>query len=202
MGLSDPPVPSETPDLEFLFTNSKGQVIFTNQAFLKGLGDHFAYTVKGESLKTILPVDDSSFHELLEMVKQRNHIANLSVPFRRETENPIKANCFAVATWDVGGGFIGMDLVCDPSPREHENEKQSSLIGGTLFESWGHIATGFLCAAVSYLLYTWTIWQGTYQVAPTANVDILSLVINVLYVMFYVLVAMGLFRHYYIIKAP
>lgn len=159
MGLSDPPVPSETPDLEFLFTNSKGQVIFTNQAFLKGLGDHFAYTVKGESLKTILPVDDSSFHELLEMV-------------------------------------------CDPSSREHENEKESSLISGTLFESWGHIATGFLCAAVSDLLYTWTIWQGTYQVAPTANVDILSLVINVLYVMFYVLVAMGLFRHYYIIKAP
>ncbi len=37
-----------------------------------------------------------------------------------------------------------------------------ALIGGTLFNSWGLIALGFLCAAVSDFFYVLTIWQGTY----------------------------------------
>jgi len=76
------------------------------------------------------------------------------------------------------------------------------LMGGTLFGSWGHIATGLLCVAGSDLLYTWTLWQGTYQVAPTETVDFTSLTINVLYVMSYVLIALGLFRHYYMTESP
>lgn len=68
------------------------------------------------------------------------------------------------------------------------------LIGGTLFSSWGLIALGFLCAAVSDLFYALTIWQGTYQVNPAEGVDLGSFTIDILYVAFYVLVTIGLYR--------
>lgn len=68
------------------------------------------------------------------------------------------------------------------------------LIGGTLFSSWGLIAVGFLCAAISDLLYAWTVWQGTFQVNPAEGVDLVSFTINLLYIAFYVFAAMGLYR--------
>ena len=68
------------------------------------------------------------------------------------------------------------------------------LIGGTLFSSWGLISFGFVCAAVSDLLYAMTLWQGIYQVSPVEGVDFVSFVINLLYVAFYAFVALGLYR--------
>lgn len=75
------------------------------------------------------------------------------------------------------------------------------LLGGTLFNSWGLIALGFLCAAVSDLLYAWTIWQGTFLVNPAEGFDIGSFIINLLYVAFYVLVAIGLHKQASMVNA-
>ncbi len=68
------------------------------------------------------------------------------------------------------------------------------LIGGTLFRSWGLVALGLFCAAVSDLLYTWAIWQGTFEVNPAGGTNFGSAMINVLYAAFYLFVAVGLFR--------
>lgn len=68
------------------------------------------------------------------------------------------------------------------------------LIGGTLFSSWGIIALGFLCVAVSDLLYAWAIWQGTFQANPAEGTDLGSFTINLLYVASYMFVAIGLYR--------
>lgn len=68
------------------------------------------------------------------------------------------------------------------------------LIGGTLFSTWGLIGLGFLCAAVSDLFYPLTVWWGTYQVNPAEGVDLVSFTIDILYVVFYVLVAIGIYR--------
>jgi hypothetical protein len=68
------------------------------------------------------------------------------------------------------------------------------LIGGTLFSSWGMIALGFLCAAVSDLFYAWAVWQGTFEANPAAGMQLGSFVINWLYVLFYLFVAIGLYR--------
>ena len=75
------------------------------------------------------------------------------------------------------------------------------LIGGVLFSSWGLIAVGFLFAAISDLIYAWTVWQGTYHVIPTLGIDISSFITNLLYVAFYVLVAIGLFKQASMVKA-
>jgi hypothetical protein len=66
------------------------------------------------------------------------------------------------------------------------------LIGGTLFNSWGIIALGFFCAIASDLLYALAVWQGTFHANPAEGVDLGSFTINLLYVAFYVLVAIGL----------
>jgi hypothetical protein len=68
------------------------------------------------------------------------------------------------------------------------------LSGGTLLSSWRLIASGFLFAAISDLLYGLTIWQGTYQTNPAEGIDLPGLIINMSYVAFYVLVALGLYQ--------
>ena len=68
------------------------------------------------------------------------------------------------------------------------------LSGGTLFGPWRLITIGFLLAAVSDLLYGFTVWQGTYVSDPSNGIDPLSLIINISYVAFYVLVALGLYQ--------
>jgi len=68
------------------------------------------------------------------------------------------------------------------------------LLGGTLFNSWGLIALGFLFASISDLLYAWTVWQGTFQVNPATSFDPGSFIVNLLYVAFYVFVAIGLHK--------
>jgi hypothetical protein len=75
------------------------------------------------------------------------------------------------------------------------------LIGGVLFSSWGLIALGFLFVSVSDLLYAWSVWQGTYQVNPVQGFDILSFIINTLYVTSYVLVAAGVYKQARMLKA-
>ncbi len=75
------------------------------------------------------------------------------------------------------------------------------LLGGTLFNSWGLIALGFLCAAISDLLYAWTIWQGTFQVNPATGFDPGSFIVNLLYVAFYVFVAIGLHKQASMVNA-
>ena len=82
---------------------------------------------------------------------------------------------------DLIVGFLALYLV-------------QTLIGGTLFGSWGMIALGFFCAAASDLLYALAVWQGTFQVNPAEGVDLGSFTINLLYVAFYVFVALGLHR--------
>lgn len=75
------------------------------------------------------------------------------------------------------------------------------LVGGVLFSSWGMIALGFLFVSVSDLLYAWSLWQGTYQVNPVQGFDILSFIINILYVASYVLVAAGVYKQARMLKA-
>jgi hypothetical protein len=68
------------------------------------------------------------------------------------------------------------------------------LSGGTLFGPWRLIAGGFLFVAISDLLYGLTLWQGTYQINPAEAIDPLSLIINMSYVAFYVLMAWGVYQ--------
>lgn len=56
------------------------------------------------------------------------------------------------------------------------------------------IALGFLCAAASDLMYAWAVWQGTFESNPAGNMDLGSFAINLLYVAFYLFVALGLYR--------
>ncbi len=78
--------------------------------------------------------------------------------------------------------------------RLFERHAGDGFAGGALFRSWGLIALGFLCAASSDLLYALALWQGAYQVNPADGVNFVSFGINLLYVAFYVLVALGLYQ--------
>jgi hypothetical protein len=68
------------------------------------------------------------------------------------------------------------------------------LIGGTIFNSWGLIAIGFLCAAASDLLFAWSVWQGTYLNNPAEGMEPVSFVVNISYIASYILVVIGLYK--------
>jgi hypothetical protein len=75
------------------------------------------------------------------------------------------------------------------------------LVGGMLFRSWGMISLGFLCGATSDLLYAWAVWREAFESNPAAGDDMVSFVINLLYVAFYVFVAIGLHRETRLVHA-
>jgi hypothetical protein len=67
------------------------------------------------------------------------------------------------------------------------------LIGGAFSVPWGLIATGCFCVAASDLLYASAVWHGTYQVDPAGGINILTFVVNVLYVASYLITDTGLY---------
>jgi len=67
------------------------------------------------------------------------------------------------------------------------------LIGGALSIPWGLIASGLFLVATSDLLYVYAIWEGIYQVDPISGVNLITFVINTLYVSSYVIIDLGLY---------
>jgi hypothetical protein len=68
------------------------------------------------------------------------------------------------------------------------------LAGGSLSFPWALIASGFLSLAVSDILYVFSTAQGSYEAIPVDGVNLATLVVNVLYLVGYVMVALGLYR--------
>jgi hypothetical protein len=58
---------------------------------------------------------------------------------------------------------------------------------------WSLIAAGLLCAAVSDLLYVYSLSQGTYLVDPAGGVNAITFASNVVYAASYLLADAGLF---------
>jgi len=67
------------------------------------------------------------------------------------------------------------------------------LTGGALSVPWSLIAAGLLCAAVSDLLYVYSLSQGTYLVDPAGGVNAITFASNVIYAASYLFVDAGLF---------
>jgi hypothetical protein len=67
------------------------------------------------------------------------------------------------------------------------------LTGGALSVPWSLIAAGLLCAAVSDLLYVYSLSQGTYLVDPAGGVNAITFASNVVYAASYLLADAGLF---------
>jgi hypothetical protein len=67
------------------------------------------------------------------------------------------------------------------------------LIGGALSVPWGLIAAGCFCVAASDLLYASAVWHGTYQVASTGGVNLLTFIVNILYAASYLIMDTGLY---------
>jgi hypothetical protein len=67
------------------------------------------------------------------------------------------------------------------------------LDGGLLSKPWVAIALGCFFIATSDLIYAFAIWQGIYQVDPSAGLDFAGYVINLSFTLAYVLTALGLY---------
>jgi len=67
------------------------------------------------------------------------------------------------------------------------------LIGGALSIPWSLIASGLFVAATSDLLYVYAIWEGMYQVDPISGVNLITFVINILYLSAYLIIDLGLY---------
>jgi hypothetical protein len=68
-----------------------------------------------------------------------------------------------------------------------------ALTGGALSMPWGLIAAGYFLVSVSDLLYAFAVGQEIYQVDPAFGVNFLTYVINFLYAVSYVIVALGIY---------
>lgn len=68
-----------------------------------------------------------------------------------------------------------------------------ALVGGALSEGWGLVAAGYLLASVSDLLFAFADWRGIYQAGVDTGVNFVSYLVDLLYVLSYVVVTLGLY---------
>lgn len=66
------------------------------------------------------------------------------------------------------------------------------LTGGALSVPWGYIAAGYLIMATSDLLFTYASWNGIYPEGG-ADVNVIMVVIDVMYLAAYIIIAIGLY---------
>ena len=97
--------------LAFIFTNSQGNLIFSDQKFIQDLGDKSANIQSGEPLHALLLMDSNTEKQLIEAVKKKSIVENMAVSYSTAAGNTVKSNSTIIAAVDENGNFLGMDLV-------------------------------------------------------------------------------------------
>jgi hypothetical protein len=95
----------------FIFTNARGNVVFTDDSFLAVSGQPAEIRVSGNSLQDLLTVDMGFAARMLETIKHDGAMEGFHLPIREIDGIVEEANCSGVAVVDENGNFIGADLV-------------------------------------------------------------------------------------------
>ena len=99
----------------FIFTNAGGNVIFTDNTYLKITGDSSSRVIPGDSLQNILPLDSGFVTRMIEAIKQKNRLEQLDLPIRSIYGSMEESTCTGIAALDENGNFIGIDLILNNS---------------------------------------------------------------------------------------
>jgi hypothetical protein len=98
----------------FIFTNTGGNVIFSDQKFINILGDKSANILSGEPLHTFLRMDSRTEKQIIEELKQKSIVKNMAVSYSTATGDTVQSRSTILAAIDENGNFLGMDLVLHP----------------------------------------------------------------------------------------
>lgn len=97
--------------LALIFTNSSGNVIFSDQKFIRVLGDMSERVLSGVPLRNILPMDPRTESQLIEAVKQKSIIEDMAVSYRTAAGITVQSGSTILSVIDENRNFLGMDLV-------------------------------------------------------------------------------------------
>lgn len=102
--------------LTLVFTNSGGNVIFSDQKFLRAMGEKASAILSGIPLRNVLIFDSPTESKLFEGMRQRTTIEHISMEYLANDGSIIKSDSTAIAAMDERGNFMGMDIILnDPS---------------------------------------------------------------------------------------
>ncbi len=95
-----------------LMTNMIGHVIFADNALMSLLKRHQseARTIIGRPLDSVLGIPASTSAELIDAIKNMNEIVDLELTITDAHGKQKPVSCYAVATRDSEGAFVGSDI--------------------------------------------------------------------------------------------
>lgn len=99
------------PVLSFVFSNSSGDVIFSDHLFARSMGDMAAGILSGVPLNAIFMMDAAAARQLLEAIRKKLIVEDLLVTRHFRAGDVIRYDSTLVAALDEGGDFMGVDLV-------------------------------------------------------------------------------------------
>ena len=99
-----------------VFANMRGQVIFVNERLLRllKLSEREARGIIGETLHTVLGIDQKTADQYLKDVNRFGHLSVQAVELRSGNGEVIRASLRGSATFDDEGNFIGADFALQP----------------------------------------------------------------------------------------
>jgi hypothetical protein len=115
--------------LTFLFTNSQGNVIFADKKFIDVFWDKSANILGGEQLRNILIMDSKTENQLIEAIKQKSIVENMTVTYSTAAGDTVKSDSTILADIDENGNFMGMDIVLHHmSPPNHLSDNPTKIM--------------------------------------------------------------------------